>query len=162
MAFGGPGVSLAGFAAVISALDRGPKTHPAVAAYRIRGIVFLGFGVMFVGFGTVALCTVTGHDLTTTVRVASLALALIVFRGLLEARPGPAWPKEGARKFFIGQVVVVIAVTLGNVAYASLGYLQLLMLLHLSAPVTTFYNTVRDATASDSSIPDPDPKAVEG
>src|SRR4029077_15770764 len=72
MAFGGLGVSLAGFAGLISALDRRPAAHSALVAWRIRNIVFLGFSLTFVGFGTVALYAVTGADLPLTVRIASL------------------------------------------------------------------------------------------
>ena len=75
MALGGLGVSLAGFAGLISALDRRPAAQSAVVASRIRTIVFLGFTLTFAAFGTIALYTVTGADLTMTVRVATLILA---------------------------------------------------------------------------------------
>ena len=39
--------------------------------------------------------------------------------------------------------------TLGNLYFANLGYLQLLMLLQLSGPMSIFYNTIRDATPVD-------------
>jgi hypothetical protein len=149
MAFGGLGVSLAGFAGLISALDRSGAAHSAVAAYRVRGIVFLGFCLTLVGFGTVALYTVTAGNLTLTVRIATVALALMAVRGLIESRPGPAWRSEGERRASIGILLVITAVTLGNVLYANLGYLQLLLLLQLSGPMSIFYNTIRDAASVD-------------
>ncbi|HTK44071.1 MAG TPA: hypothetical protein VL749_01805 [Patescibacteria group bacterium] len=149
MAFGGLGVSLAGFAGLIQALDRSPAAQSAVAAYRVRGIVFLGFCLTLVGFGTVALYTVTGENLTLTVRIATIALALMAVRGLLESRPGPAWRTEGERRVSIVVLTLIITVTLGNLLVADLGYLQLLLLLQLSGPMSIFYNTIRDATAVD-------------
>jgi len=162
MAFGGLGVSLAGFAGLISALDRSRAAHSAVANYRVRGIVFLGFALTLVGFGTVALYRVTGDDLSLTVRLASVALALMGVRGLLESRPGPAWRNEGERRFSIAFLCVIIAVTLGNVLVGNLGYLQLLMLLQLSGPMSIFYNTVRDASLVTAATSDPDSKHADG
>ncbi|HTI30456.1 MAG TPA: hypothetical protein VL687_08870 [Methylomirabilota bacterium] len=156
MAFGGLGVSLAGFAGLIQALDRSPAAQSAVAAYRVRGIVFLGFCLTLVGFGTVALYTVTGENLTLTVRIATIALALMAVRGLLESRPGPAWRTEGERRVSIVVLTLIITVTLGNLLVADLGYLQLLLLLQLSGPMSIFYNTIRDATAVDPTDADKD------
>lgn len=158
MAFGGLGVSLAGFAGLISALDRSPTAHSAVAAYRVRGIVFLGFTLTLIGFGTVALYTVTGEDLVLTIRIATVALALMAVRGLNESRPGPAWRSEGERRASIVILGVMTAVTLGNVFYANLGYLQLLMLLQLSGPMSIFYNTIQDAGRA---TPDEQPATPE-
>lgn len=151
IAFGGLGVSLAGFAGLISVLDRSAAAHSAVAAYRVRGIVFLGFTLTLVGFGTVALYTVSEGNLGLTIRLASLGLALMAVRGLFESRPGAAWPIERERRFSIGILLLITAVTLGNVAYAHLGYLELLMLLQLSGPMSIFYNTVRDSDGVESS-----------
>jgi len=151
MAFGGLGVSLAGFAGLISALDRRPGAHSAVAVYRIRTIVFLGFMLTFTGFGTVALYTVTGEDLALTVRIASVLVAVPLVRALLvNTRPGPLWPDERERLGTIAFLLVNLAVTLGNLVTASVGYLQLLMLLSLLGPVSVFYNTIRDATRDDA------------
>lgn len=101
MVFAGLGVSFAGFAGLIAALDRRPAAHSAIAAYRIRSIVFLGFMLSFAGFGTVALYAVTGQDLALTSRLASLLMAAMYVHGLLKARPGPAWPDERERKLTI-------------------------------------------------------------
>ena len=149
MAMGGLGVSLAGFAGLISALDRRPLAHSPVAAYRVTSIVFLGFSLTIAGFGTVAAYTATAEDLALTVRVGSLLLALPLVRGYVQARPGPAWPNERDRWITIAGLTVLTIVTLGNVVFASLGYLQLLMLAALIGPVGIFYNTVRDASRGD-------------
>jgi hypothetical protein len=149
MAIGGLGVSLAGFAGLISALDRRRAPESPIAAYRIRGIVVLGFSLTFIGLGTVALYTAT-ENLTLTIRLASLSVALLHVRGLFMSRPGPVGAPVGDRRVQIAILVLLIAVTLGNVLVGSLGYLQLLMLLALGGPVSIFYNTVRDAGPSEN------------
>jgi len=149
MAMAGLGVSLAGFAGLISALGRSPASHSAVAAYRITGIVFLGFSLTFIGFGTVALYAVTGQDITLTVRLASLLVCLPHLWGIRAARPGPHWPNETERRIQIGVLSVLILATLANVVVASVGYLEVLLLFILFGPVSIFYNTVRDAAAGE-------------
>jgi len=145
MALAGLGVSLAGFAGLISALDRGPQAHSPVRAWRIRNIVVGGFTITFAGFATVALYQVTREDLDLTVRLASLLLALAnVLPMFTEARSGPAWPSERGRYVAIGTTVALIAADLFNVWFAGLGLLQVLFLLQLSGPVSIFINTVRD------------------
>ena len=146
MALGALGVTLAGFAGLISALDQRPAAHSLIAAYRIRGVVVLGFSLAFAAFGTVALYTITGNDLTLTAQIASLFLALPHVRGFLEARPGPVWTDERERKIAMVVLFVLLIVTLGNVVVGSFGYLQVLMLLGLFGPVSIFYNTVRDSS----------------
>lgn len=146
MAFGGLGLSLAGFAGLIAALNPS-GAGVAVTAYRLRTIVILGFILTFVGFGSVALYTATDGALDLTVRAATVLMLIAFMRGLIvDVRPGPVWASERARRATIGVLVAFVAVTLGNLVVASVGYLQLLMLLGLVGPVTIFYNTIRDAT----------------
>jgi hypothetical protein len=159
MAMGGLGVSLAGFAGLIAALDQRPASRSPVAAYRIRGIVFLGFSLTFASFGILALYPLTGDDLELTVRVGSLLLALPHLRGLRESRPGPLWSDERQRKGGIAALLVLLALSAGNVVVGSLGYLQVLTLAGLIGPVSIFYNTVRDATIGDTAT---DPEAISG
>ena len=149
MSMGGLGVSLAGFAGLISALDRRPIAHSPVAAYRITGIVFLGFMLTLAGFGTVAAYTVTGENLDWTIRAGTILLVLPYIRGFLQVRPGPAWSNERERWFAIAGLAGLTIITLGNLVFASLGYLQLLMLAALIGPAQIFYNTVRDAAEGD-------------
>ena len=62
MALGGLGVSLAGFAGLISALDRRPEGHTPIARWRIRNIVVGGFAATFIGFGIIAMSTATTNE----------------------------------------------------------------------------------------------------
>jgi hypothetical protein len=153
LAFGGLGLSLAGFAGVISALKPGLAGDSLVTGYRIRTIVFLGLSLTFVGFGTVAAYSVTDGDLVAAVRVGTLLMLVPFFRGLLiDTRPGPAWPREPERWFSIVVVVVLLALTIANLVVASVGFLQILMILGLIGPVSIFYNTIRDATQASDAV----------
>lgn len=144
MALGGLGVSLAGFAGLISALDRRPEGHTTITRWRIRNIVVGGFAATFIGFGIIAAYTVT-RDEALTARVASLVItAFVIVRGYSEDRPGPAWPDERQRRYAIAGDGAFALVALGNVIVGSVGYLAFLMLGLLVAPVTSFVFAVRD------------------
>lgn len=163
MAMGGLGVSLAGFAGLISANDRTAISGSPVAIYRISGIVFLSFAVTFAGFGIIVAYEVTGHDLPLTIRIGTVLLALPYLRGFLQARPGPSWPNERQRWMTIASLVVLTTATLANAMFANFGYLEVLMLAGLLGPVTIFYNTIRDATrpAAAQAAPTAEPDSPE-
>jgi hypothetical protein len=145
MAFGGVGLSLAGFAGLIATMRRGPA-NDAVAAYRSRAIVFLGFSLTFVGFGTVAAYGLT-QDVALSVRLGSVLMMIPFLRGLLiDTRPGPAWPTDGPRRASMAVLVAMLAAAFGNLAVASVPYLEGLMMLGLIGPVSIFYATIVDAT----------------
>ena len=147
MAIGGLGVTLAGFAGLIAALQgtRGP-----VAAWRIRNVVYGAFGVTIIGFATVALFTIT-QDVPLTVRLASVLMVVTRAASWGQLRPGAAWRDERQRRgaIFI-QLVFAIAVVV-NIALASVGYLQLLLLVLLTGPFGIFALAVRDVTGGDPS-----------
>lgn len=146
LAMGGVGLSLAGFAGLISALDQRPLARSPISAYRTVSIVFLGFSLTVAGFGIVAAYAITGGDLPLTIRIGTVLLAAPYLRGFLQARPGPAWPRERERYITIAGLSVLTAATLANLIFASLGYLALLTLAGLVGPVQIFYNSVRDAS----------------
>ena len=157
MAIGGLGITLAGFAGLIAVLQgrEGP-----VAAWRVRNIVAQGFSVTLIGFATVALYGLI-QDVTLTVRLASIVMVVTLAARWGESRPGPAWPNERRRRgYILGQLVVAIALAV-NIALASVGYLQLMLLFLLFVPVGTFARSVRDATRSDWS-PTKGPDETEG
>src|SRR3954469_7672190 len=123
MAIGAIGVSLAGFAGLISALNPTPASRSAITAYRLSGIVFLGFTLTLAGFGTVAAWTITGENLGLTIRVGTLLLLIPQLRGYLQARPGPAWPNERERRLGVVSLAALTVITLGNLGVARLGSL---------------------------------------
>ena len=119
--------------------------------------MFLGLSLMFVGFGVVAAFTVS-DDIAVSVRIATVLMLIPFGRGLLiDTRPGPVWDDERERRFSIGLLVALVALTLGNFVVAGVGYLQVLMLLGLIGPVTIFYSTIRDATGGPSATVSGDP-----
>ena len=146
MAMGRLGLSLAGFAGLISALDHRPAAQSAVVAYRIRGIVLLGFSLTVIAFTTIAVYTLTNADLPLTIRIGSLLLVLPHLDGLRAARPGPAWSSDAQRRATIASLIVLIAIALGNVVVASLGYLQILLLIGLVGPASIFFNQIKEST----------------
>jgi hypothetical protein len=52
-------------------------------------------------------------------------------------------------------LLVMLAVTLGNLVLASVGYLEIVMILGLIGPVSIFYNTIRDATMPPATADEP-------
>lgn len=150
MALGGLGVTLAGFAGLIAALQRREGGHSPVAAWRIRNVVYQGFGVAFSGFATVALYTIT-QDVTLTVRLATIWMALTLTGFWRELLPTAAWPDERRRRGAIFISVAMTTAVVVNIALASVGYLQLLLLLLLTGPASIFMNAVADVTQGDES-----------
>lgn len=159
MAVGGLGVTLAGFAGLIAALQgrEGP-----VAGWRIRNVVAGGFSVTIVGFATVALYTLT-QEVSQTVRLASIVLLALRAASWGELRPSAAWRDERQRRGgIIIQLAFAIAVV-ANIALASVGYLQLLLLVALTGPAGIFSLAVRDVTRGNASkdvgpVARPEPK----
>ena len=142
MAIAGLGVSLAGFAGLIAALD--PSPGSAVRKWRIRNVVVSGFFLTFMGFGTIATHTLT-EDVELTVRIiSSVSALLLLVRFSKEIRPGPAWPERRALMFASVIGLSVIGLLVSNAVIASVGFLQLLMLFELTDPASIFLFTVRD------------------
>src|SRR4026208_666462 len=109
MAVGGLGVTLAGFAGLIAALQgrEGP-----VAAWRIRNVVSQGFGVTATTFATVAFYGIT-QDVSLTVRLASVVLVALRAAAWREYRPSAAWRDERQRR---GGVLIQVAFAMAIVA----------------------------------------------
>jgi len=150
MVFAGLGVSLAGFAGLIHALDRSPERRSPVTAYRVRNIVLLGFWLTITSFLTIAMFTVTGGNVSIAIRAGTLFQSLSFLRGLLsDLRAGPAWTNERERRVSYLILVTMLAITLGNVVVGSVGYLELIMVMGLIGPMSIFYNTIRAATVPE-------------
>lgn len=143
LAIAGLGISFAGFAGVIAALDRRPSSP--VFLWRISHIVRGGFILLFAGFGAVAAYTATGENLETTVRLSSLFLAAGNAANILVAqRPGPAWPNERGRRIVQAASWAMVAFQALNVVLARFGFLQFRFLAQVGDPASIFFNAVRD------------------
>ena len=151
MALGGLGVSLAGFVGIITALDRRTDARSPVSLWRVRNIVRAGFTLTIIGFGVVAVYAATGSDTTLTIRIASIAvILLIVSRLRAEFGPSSAWPNPRSRHVAVGMEmlgVVGFVVTLVN---GSVALFQLLLIYQLGFPLSIFYNTIRDTAGGSA------------
>jgi hypothetical protein len=162
MAIGGLGVTLAGFAGLIAALEgRASEGHGPIAAWRIRHVVYQGFSVTLVGFATVALYTVT-QDVALTVRLATIGAVLTVVANWRSVLPGAAWPDERRRRVAVIARTTLSAAALVNVALASVGFLQLFLLLLLSGPASTFILAVADFNQGVESAANDQPNSGGG
>ena len=144
LALSGLGVSLAGFAGLIHALDRSSDADDPVSKWRIRNVVSDGFGIALAGILVWPVYTIT-NDEDLTVRIVS-AFMLIYFlrQSIVELQPGPAWPSEKRRRIVL-VVRVAILVLLGvGVVLASVGYLQLMFFIYVIGPTGTFIRAVGD------------------
>lgn len=151
MALGGLGVSLAGFAGVIAALDRRPEAHSPIATWRIRNIVISGFTLTLAGFGIIAIHAVTREQVSLTVRIISVLLAIAVAgRMSVEMRPGPAWPSTFGWRFAVGSSLLLVIGYLASAVRGGVGLLQLMLVFHLLDPLSIFLNTARDAASGRS------------
>lgn len=149
MAIGGLGVSLAGFAGLIAAFDHSPGGRTPVSSWRLRNIVAGGFFITFSGFSVIAVHSLTGSDVDMTISIVGGLLAgLVIVRGYLTTRPGPAWPAPRGRIVAVVFVVVNTTVYALAAATAELGLLQVGFLIQLSDPVSIFFNTVREVAAT--------------
>lgn len=146
MAVGGLGVTLAGFAGLIAALEgRAGEPHTPIAAWRIRSVVYQSFGVTFIGFGTVAVYTLT-QDVELAVRLATIGMVLSIVANWRSLLPSAALPDDRRRRVAIAARTVAAIAGLVNVALASVGYLQLFLLVVLTGPASTFILSVADVT----------------
>jgi hypothetical protein len=143
---GGLGVSLAGFAGLIAALDRRWQSDDPIQRWRIRNIVTGGFTVTMIGLGVIALHLATG-SVQLTSRVSSLLLAgTLALRHVPAVRRGPEWPEERRRVFYATVGWVVIALSASNIVMGSAGFLAILLFLTLNEPIGIFINAVEDVT----------------
>lgn len=144
LTFGGLGVSLAGFAGLIHALDRSDDADNAQTKWRIRNIVIAGFTVAMAGLLTWPVFGFT-QDVSVTVRVVSGFFVVGFVRVLVvDARPGPAWPHESRRKVFMGIGLVLFVLAFVNVFAASTALLELVFFLAIGGPIGTFIRAVGD------------------
>ncbi len=153
MTLAGLGVSLAGFAGLITALDSRADAHSPVMAWRIRNIVIEGFLLTMVGFGIIAVHGASNGDVELSVRFASAALGLgMLGRNRPSAINGPAWDdvRPGQRRLTIVMNFLTAAACLVNVVFASLGWLQVLFVWVLQGPISIFYLTVREVADGDT------------
>ena len=142
--FGGLGVSLAGFAGLIHALDRSEDADDPITKWRIRSIVLAGFSVALSGLVVWPLFRLT-EDVTLTVRLASAVLFLMYLQmSVRTLRPGPEWPDHNLWRINLALASLTLAATLVNALIASVGFLELLFVVAVAQPMGTFIRAIHD------------------
>lgn len=151
MAMGGLGVSLAGFAGLLSAFGTGHSSAPAVYRWRINEIVISSIQLSFIGFGVVVALDLFDQP-GVAARLGSAAGAVaMVHAGVAMARSGDAWPDDRARRTArYGILGLWVPFYLANVIVGDLALLQAILLLFLYRPTSTFIRAVRDVAHATS------------
>ena len=143
MLMGSLGVTLAGFAGLISVVGSRGRALGAVERWRVRHIVTRGFAVSVVALSTILAFSATGR-VDMTVRIATALLLLARWSLWSQSRPGPAWPNEQTRRRVRGNWLFNIALVASNIFFASVPVLQGLLLLELVSPMIVFVRAVLD------------------
>jgi hypothetical protein len=153
----GLAVSLAGFGAVIAWLRDDPSGWDPVNLWRVKTIVRHALTIAFLSLSLVPIYTFTRDD-ATTIRIGS-ALG-VVFAGSDMWRfrhPDPeVWDAVSWRVFMTTSGLLGL-LGVGNIVWASLGVLQVLILAVLTSPAGIFSNFVREMGRRSGSVAPTDP-----
>lgn len=152
LTFGGLGISIAGFASLIFALDRRTDFNDPVVRWRIRNIASTGLSIAQAGLLTFPVFYLT-DSIDATVRIVagfSLLISLLMSRG--EFKAGPAWPNERRRLVNISIGVVTAALWILDIVVASVGLLMLLFVIWLSGAIGTFMNVILELKADGEGV----------
>ena len=151
--FGGLGVSLAGFAGLIHALDRSDDADNPVTKWRIRSIVLAGFSVAISGLAVWPLFRFTG-DVAMTARLASAVLFLMYLQmSVRTLRPGPEWPDHTIWRINLVLATLTLGAMLVNTIVGSVAFLELLFVVAVAQPMGTFIRAIHDLHPATSQSP---------
>jgi hypothetical protein len=141
----GLSVSLAGFGAVIAWLRDDASGWDPINLWRVQTIIRHALTIAFLCLSFVPIHTLTQDD-ATTIRIGSALAALFEFSDMWRFRePDPAvWQPRSSWLVFMGTGAFLGVLALGNIAWASLGVLQVLILIFLTSPAGIFFNFVRE------------------
>ena len=140
----GLAISLAGFGSVIAWLRDDPSGWDPVNLWRVKTIVRHALTISFLCLALVPIFTLTGDE-TMTIRIGSGLVATFALSDMWRFRRAEpdVWDPVSWRVFMVSNTVISIA-AMANVGLASLGGLQILMLVILTSPAGIFYNFVRE------------------
>ena len=155
----GLAVSLAGFGAVIAWLRDDPSGWDPVNLWRVKTIVRHALTIAFLCLALVPIHTFT-HDDVTTIRVGSALAALFSFSDTWRVRdPDPVVWDPVSLRVFISMTMGLGLIGIVNVVWASLGLLQVLILVLLTSPAGIFSNFVREMGRRSGPVAEADPGA---
>lgn len=153
----GLSVSLAGFGAVIAWLRDDPSGWDPVNLWRVKTIVRHALTIAFLCLSLVPIHTFTQDDMTT-IRIGSALAGLFAISDMWRIRhPDPVVWDPVSLRVFMAMSGALTLLGIVNVALASLGLLQALILIILTSPAGIFSNFVREMGSSHASVADPDP-----
>jgi len=153
----GLAVSLAGFGAVIAWLRDDPSGWDRVNLWRVKTIVRHALTIAFLCLSLVPIHTFTQDDVTT-IRIGSAAAALFALSDAWRVRdPDPVVWDPVSLRVFISMTVGLGLIGIVNVAWASLGLLQAMILVLLTSPAGIFSNFVREMGHRSGSGAEADP-----
>ena len=140
----GLSVSLAGFGAVIAWLRDDPSGWDPVNLWRVKTIVRHALTLAFLCLTLVPIHTFTGED-PLTIRIGSALVVLIGISDLWRVRrPDPVVWDPLSLKVYVTTGGLIGLTAVGNLIWASLGVLQLLVLVLLTSPAGIFSNFMRE------------------
>jgi len=153
----GLSVSLAGFGAVIAWLRDDPSGWDPVNLWRVKTIVRHALTIAFLCLSLVPIHTFTKDDVTT-IRIGSALVVLLAISDIWRVRnPDPVVWDPLSLRVFVATSMGLTLLGVVNVALASLGLLQALVLFLLTSPAAIFSNFVRELGASPGSVAETDP-----
>jgi hypothetical protein len=153
----GLSISLAGFGAVIAWLRDDPSGWDPVNLWRVKTIVRHALTIAFLCLSFVPIHTFTQDD-TTTIRIASALTVLFEVSDIWRVRrPDPKVWDPTSLRVFVGTSGLLAVLGLANIFWASLGLLQVLILLLLTSPAGIFSNFMREMGGRPGSVASSDP-----
>lgn len=152
LTFGGLGISIAGFAGLIFALDRRDHPNPAIVRWRIRHIASTGLSIAQVGLLVFPVFFLTDSVVWTIRWVSLVGLLFNVGFFRVDMRSGDAWPDDRRRRLVVGIGSVVMLGWAANVYLASVGLLMLLFVIWISAAIGTFMNAIAEFRPEDRAV----------
>jgi hypothetical protein len=140
----GLSISLAGFGAVIAWLRDDPSGWDPVNLWRVKTIVRHALTIAFLCLSLVPIHTFTQDD-ALTIRIASGLIVLFELSDMwrLRRRDPSVWDPVSLR-VFVATTGGLALIGIVNIALASLGVLQALVLILLTSPAGIFSNFMRE------------------
>ncbi len=153
----GLSISLAGFGAVIAWLRDDPSGWDPINLWRVKTIVRHALTIAFLCLTLVPVHTFTQDD-ATTIRVGSALAALFAITDVWRVRrPDPVVWDPVSLRVFLGLSGALFLLSLLNILWASLGWLQALVLFFLTSPAAIFSNFVREMGGGSKAVGEPSP-----
>jgi len=138
----GLGMSVAGFAGLVSAFRRG-EAWDRVELWRLRSIARLSFLVVFIGLAVFPVFALLGDEAATIRWVSGAIAGLYVIEIVLARRDTLNWP---TRTWLVGSLLadgVFAAINAANVVLGLTALLEVGLLLRLVHPVNLFLLVLR-------------------